>query len=182
MLQWDRCIGMKSIRVDGAVAALEARFEDQGVVAVPARDLHPGIRAGAISQRPLLGRPQQRRKAGVGIEARPAQPVDRSITGDQACGFAIADECIILDAGRHRAFTLDSSPSVPHRILHQACRRSAKPPAAAPTAAGSRPLTRQPEKSSRSPALASAGQAQVVIVMVTALIDMPTRPRIYPTP
>ena len=53
--------------------------------------------AGAISQRPCLCGAEQRRKAGVGIEGRPAQPVDRAVAADQRRGLAIADQPIIFD-------------------------------------------------------------------------------------
>ena len=41
------------------------------------------------------------REAGIGIKGRPAQPVDRSVAADQRCGFAIADQPVILDTAGH---------------------------------------------------------------------------------
>ena len=40
---------------------------------------------------------EQRGEAGVGIEGRPAQPVDRAVAADQRRGLAIADQPVIFD-------------------------------------------------------------------------------------
>jgi len=48
----------------------------------------------------LLG-PEQRRETGIGVEARPAQPVDRAVAADQRGALAIADQHIVLDASCH---------------------------------------------------------------------------------
>src|SRR5688500_5554252 len=51
----------------------------------------------------VLGRAQERREAGRGIEARPAQPVDRAIARDERGGLAVADQRVVFDAGGHQA-------------------------------------------------------------------------------
>ena len=40
---------------------------------------------------------EQRGKAGIGIEGRPAQPVDRAVAADQRRGLAVADQSIVFD-------------------------------------------------------------------------------------
>ena len=50
---------------------------------------------------------EQRGEAGVGIEARQAQPVDRAVAGDQRAGQHVADEPVVLDRLAHCG---DSSP------------------------------------------------------------------------
>ena len=44
---------------------------------------------------------QQRRKAGIGVEARPAQPIDGPVARHQGGRFAVADQCIVFDARGH---------------------------------------------------------------------------------
>src|SRR3954464_8125166 len=41
---------------------------------------------------------EQGRKTGVGIESRPAQPVDRAITADKGRRLTIADQPVIFDS------------------------------------------------------------------------------------
>ena len=43
----------------------------------------------------------ERCQAGIGVEARPAQPVDRSVFADQCGRLAIADQAVIFKAGCH---------------------------------------------------------------------------------
>src|SRR4029453_3868648 len=45
-------------------------------------------------------------KAGIRIEGRPAQPVDRSVPADQRCGFAGSDQPIVFETTRHGASPL----------------------------------------------------------------------------
>ncbi len=40
---------------------------------------------------------EQGREAGVAVEARPAQPVDRAVAVDQRRGLAVADEAVVFD-------------------------------------------------------------------------------------
>ena len=67
---------------------------------------------GAISQRPLLGAAEQRGKARVGIEARPAQPVDRAVARHQRGRFAVPDQRVISNADSHRS----SQPEVDDEV------------------------------------------------------------------
>ena len=85
---------------DCAVAAFEASFQNQRIrpittahngPAVPRRNLPVSVAIGA----------EQRREAGVGIEARPAQPIERAIARHQSGGLAIADQSVIFDTRRH---------------------------------------------------------------------------------
>jgi len=46
----------------------------------------------------MFGIAEQGGEAGVGVEARPAEPVDGTVAPDQRRGLAVADEGIILDA------------------------------------------------------------------------------------
>src|SRR5215470_4060442 len=50
-----------------------------------------------------LGLHCRRSKAGVRIETRPTQPIERAIAPEQGGGFAIADQCVILDTRGHDA-------------------------------------------------------------------------------
>src|SRR5262245_48605480 len=43
----------------------------------------------------------ERGKHGAGIEARPAQPVDRAVAADQRGGLAVPDQRVVLDATCH---------------------------------------------------------------------------------
>ena len=50
----------------------------------------------------MLGRPEERREAGAGVEAREAAPVDRAVAADERRRLQVADERVVLDP-RHRA-------------------------------------------------------------------------------
>jgi hypothetical protein len=81
---------------DSAFLADEACFENKRVAAIGPRD------AGWLIQRrdapaAMLGSAEQRGKTRIGIECRPAQPVDRSPVADKGGGKAIADQGIIFD-------------------------------------------------------------------------------------
>jgi len=43
------------------------------------------------------------RKASAGIEAGPAEPVNRAVFGDEGGGFEIADQRVVFDARGHGA-------------------------------------------------------------------------------
>ena len=74
----------------------QMRFEDERVLAVAARDaLRVLVRRNAEAA--VLRRAEQRRETGIGIEARPAQPVDRAVAADQRRGLAVADQAIIFN-------------------------------------------------------------------------------------
>ncbi len=85
---------------DGALARFEARFEDQRAVAVAPRHARPAVPRCNPPASVVLAA-QERGKAGVGIEARPAQPVDRAVASDQRGRLAVADQGVVLDAGGH---------------------------------------------------------------------------------
>jgi hypothetical protein len=85
---------------DGAVGGLEICFEHQRAGAIaPRHDRIVILRCNLPA--PVLWGPEQRREAGRGIEPRPAQPVDGTVTRDQCRGLAIADQCIVFDAAGH---------------------------------------------------------------------------------
>ena len=79
-----------------AVSGLEAGFQDQRVVPIAARN--PGgfvVRGNQPTAIPAAA--EDRGKTGLGVESRPAQPVDRPVTPDQRGGLAVADQAIIFD-------------------------------------------------------------------------------------
>ena len=86
-------------QVDRAVSGLEPRLQDQRIVPIAARGARDLPRRRDQPAAVLLGA-EQRGKAGIGIEGRPAQPVDRSVAADQRRGLAIADQPIIFDPAR----------------------------------------------------------------------------------
>ncbi len=85
---------------DHALVGLEAGLENKGVGLVAPGDARPGVARGDQPASVLRG-PEQRRKAGLGVESRPAQPVDRTVLADQRGRPAVTDERIIFDAGGH---------------------------------------------------------------------------------
>src|SRR5206468_5794997 len=85
---------------DRAGGGLELGFEDQRAVAVAPRDARIWIARRDLPAAVLRG-PEQRREARAGIEARPAEPVDRSIPPDERRRLAISNEGIVLDASGH---------------------------------------------------------------------------------
>ena len=93
--------GMKSISGDGAVGGLEVGLEDQRVIAV-ARVLVASSAAGRMMPAAMFAAAEQRGEAGGGVEARPAEPVDRSVAPDQRRGLAVADERVVFDAAQPR--------------------------------------------------------------------------------
>jgi hypothetical protein len=89
---------------DGSVLGLKSRFEDQRVGAVTAMHAHILVARRDLPAS-MFARSQERGEAGVGVEARPAQPIDRTVAPDQRGRFTIADESIIFDAAAHRVTT-----------------------------------------------------------------------------
>jgi hypothetical protein len=79
-----------------ALGSLEIGLEDHRAGAISTR--YPGRR---IDRRDLptaiFGRAEQRGKACSGIEAGPAEPVDRTVASHQGSGPTVADEGIVLD-------------------------------------------------------------------------------------
>src|SRR5262249_59147870 len=75
----------------GAVAAFEACFENQRV-----RPIAPGDAGYSVARSDLpmamIGGSQKRGEASIGIEARPTQPIERTVTRAQRSRLAIADQ------------------------------------------------------------------------------------------
>src|SRR5204863_2084255 len=84
----------------GAVAGFEAGFQDKRARPVAPRDADYAV-ARRDLETAMLARAEQRRETGVRIEARPAQPVDRTVARYERGALAVADDGIILDAARH---------------------------------------------------------------------------------
>src|SRR6185436_8871245 len=83
----------------GAFRRDKARLQDQAVTAIASGD--PGLVAGRDDPAPLLVITDERREAGVRIEPRPAQPIDRAVTPHERRRFAVADQRIVFNAQRH---------------------------------------------------------------------------------
>ena len=87
-------------QVDRAIGGLKPRLQDQRIVAVAARGFLDLSRR-RDQPAAVFVAAEQCRKAGVGIECRPAQPVDRSVAPDQRRRLAIADQSVVFDPVRH---------------------------------------------------------------------------------
>ena len=84
-----------------AVRRLPMRLEDQRLLAIATRDLR--LRMGR-RDRPaavVLVAEQAGEHRG-GIEARPAQPVDRAVAPDERRGLTVADHRVVFDLQGHR--------------------------------------------------------------------------------
>src|SRR5438105_2259771 len=95
--------GAKRHEIDepcGTIAGFKPCFEDQGFAPVAPCYTGRFIARGDFPAA-VLFRAKQGRKTGLRIEPRPAEPVDRAVTPDEGGGLAVADQGIILDAGRH---------------------------------------------------------------------------------
>ena len=89
--------------LDGAVPGLDLALQDQRVASIaPPGDAGLGI-DGRQKPSTVALVAEQRREARIGIESRPAKPVDRPVAADQGGRFAIAHECIVFDPQRHDA-------------------------------------------------------------------------------
>ena len=88
-------------QVDDAVGGFEPRLQDQRVVPIAARGAGDFARRRDQPAAMLVGA-EQGGKAGVGIEGRPAQPVDRAVAADQRRGLAIADQPVVFDSAGQR--------------------------------------------------------------------------------
>ena len=49
---------------------------------------------------PVIGCAEQSREAGAAVEARPTQPVDGPVTGNESGARAVSDECVVFDGER----------------------------------------------------------------------------------
>ena len=83
-----------------AICGLKARLQDQRVVPVAAGGLCDFF-CGRNAPPAMFGGAEQCRETSVGIERRPAQPIDRSVAPDQGCGFAVANQSIVFDFAGH---------------------------------------------------------------------------------
>ena len=92
--------GMQSTTRTTPLGGVELGLEDERAVAVAARDAARRAAPGAISQRRGRRRRAARRSRRR-VEARQAQPVDRAVAADQRRGLRVADQRVVLDAGRH---------------------------------------------------------------------------------
>ena len=66
------------------------------------RDSDASLRAsarGSDDPMAIVGRAEQGRKACAGIEARPTQPIDRTVATDESGGLAVADQGVVFDTG-----------------------------------------------------------------------------------
>ena len=99
---YDRVSGRRH-EVDDAhcpAVALEIGFENDGSRAIAPPSLLD-MRRRMDQPTPVLVAAEQRRETGRRVEARHAEPVDRSVAGYQPRAPQIANECIILDMGCH---------------------------------------------------------------------------------
>ncbi len=85
---------------DRALCGFDVGLQDQRALAVASR--RAGDRGGrGDAPTAVLGTAEQGGEAGAGVEARPAQPVDRAVARDQRRGLAVADDGVILQRRRH---------------------------------------------------------------------------------
>ena len=82
-------------QLDRSSRGVETRDQDQRPVAVFARD--PRRILGRETPTPVLAVPEQRGEAGAGIEAWPAQPINRTVATYQRSRDTVADEGIVLE-------------------------------------------------------------------------------------
>src|SRR6266702_1113363 len=94
---------------DGAGLCLKARFEDEGIAEIAARRTGD-VLGGRNQPAAVLARAEDGGKAGVGIEGRPAQPVDRAVAPDQRRGLAVTDQRVVLDLLRQCLASLGNRP------------------------------------------------------------------------
>ena len=84
---------------DAAFLGFEYRLQDHRAGPVLPADSHRR-RGGGDAPAPVVGRADQRGKAGRAVEARPAQPVDRAVAADQRGAVAVADHRVVFDPRR----------------------------------------------------------------------------------
>ena len=82
---------------DDALTGLHRGFEDQGVIAIAARDAR-GLARGRNQPATVFRSTQQRRKACARIEPRPTQPVDRAAARDECSGLTVAEEGVVFES------------------------------------------------------------------------------------
>jgi hypothetical protein len=79
------------------------------VAAIPARRCRVDV-GGCDEPAPVIGRAQQRSEARTGVEARPAEPVDRSGPCDKRRRLAVADQRVVFNPSR--CLPLDLEPDL----------------------------------------------------------------------
>ncbi len=84
---------------DAAFLRIEDGFQDHRARTVVSSGPNRRL-AGSDSPAPVVWRSDQRGKAGGAVEARPAQPVDRTVAADQRGAVAVADHRVVLDPRR----------------------------------------------------------------------------------
>src|SRR5688572_15134113 len=77
--------------IDYALFGFERRFKYERVTAIPPADARRRL-AWADQPTSMVARTEQRRETGVGVEARPAQPVHGAAARYQHRGFAVANQ------------------------------------------------------------------------------------------
>ena len=86
---------------DRAFGRFEIGFKDQRFAAITARNFWRCIRDRRNQPAAVVGRAEQGGEAGAGVEARPAEPVDRTVEGDERGRVAVADQRIVFDECGH---------------------------------------------------------------------------------
>ncbi len=85
---------------DRAIFGLVLRLQDERALAIAPADCAYFV--GGRDQPPsLIRRAEERSETGGGIEARKAQPVDRSVAAHQGRRLAIADQCVVFNSRCH---------------------------------------------------------------------------------
>ena len=82
------------------LSRLELGLEDEGVAAVLPAD-RAELAGGLDRPVAVLGVAEERREDGAGVEPRHAEPIDRPVPADQRGRLAVADQGVVLNAGRH---------------------------------------------------------------------------------
>ena len=82
------------------ILGFETGLKNEGVAPIASRHPRCFVARGDFPA-PVLLRAKERCKAGLRIEARPAEPIDRTIAADESGGLLVPDQRIILNAGWH---------------------------------------------------------------------------------
>ena len=97
-------------QLDDAGSGLKPRLQDQRIGPVAARGVDDLVRRRDQPAAVLVGA-EQAGETGIGIESRPAQPVDRTVASDQSGGLAISDQSVIFDSGGQLFYLLLKMPA-----------------------------------------------------------------------
>ena len=97
---------------DAAAGAGELGFEDEPIPRVATADFHFSSGSGRCDQPTTVAFvTEECRKARPRVEARPAQPIDRAIVGDERRRLAISNERVVLDPTGHERSNLRTQRS-----------------------------------------------------------------------